>query len=169
MLLLLLILLSLIWGAVLFFLGYAASFFLKTKWLRYVSGLVVVLLLFTVPIRDELSGAKEFEDLCAHGGIYSIPKDAEGKKFDLMYRSTPYENISGYSRPVRVKTISFVDAASGQAMAVAKAYSAGGGWLVQKKIFVLTSTDGPLIGRSECLPAESEEIRRQKITNKLVN
>jgi energy-coupling factor transporter transmembrane protein EcfT len=158
-----------IWGAFLFCLGYFATFFINKKWLRFIFGILAAALLFTFPIRDELKGSDEFEALCSSGGVYQIKKSAEGKKFDLIYQATPYKSIYGYSRPVKEKTISFIDAASGEVIAVAKGYSAGGGWLVRNKILASTSINGPLIGRNECRPPPDEEFRRQKITNKLVN
>jgi hypothetical protein len=164
-----LILLLLVWGAFLFYFGYYTSFFGGKKWLRAAIGVIVMVTLFTFPVRDELKGMDEFEALCARGGVYDIPKSAEGKAFDLAFQATPYKSLSGYALPIREKTISFVDVASGEVVAAAKVYAVSGGWLVQKKILALTSTNGPLLGRSDCRPPDSEEVRLQKITNKMVN
>jgi hypothetical protein len=160
---------SLLWGALLFLTGYVLTFWIKKRWIRALIGLAVLAALFTLPVRDEIKGQEEFEALCRAGGVYQISPKAEGKKFDLLFTATEYTNLAGYSRPVKEATTSYVDAVSGEVVATAKVYVAGGGWLVQKKIIVLSSTDGPLIGRSQCFPPDSEEIRRQKITNKVIN
>ena len=158
-----------VWGVVLFSAGYFLTFWIKKKWIRALIGVTVVAALFTLPVRDEIKGQEEFEALCKAGGVYQISPKAEGKKFDLLFSATAYKNLAGYARPVKEATTSYVDAASGEVVATAKAYVAGGGWLVQKKIIALSSTDGPLIGRSQCFPPDSEEIRRQQITNKVIN
>jgi hypothetical protein len=157
------------WGASLFGLGYLLTFPIKKKWIRALVGVAAVATFFTLPVRDELKGKEEFEALCAAGGVYQISPKTEGKKLDLMFNATPYKALTGYARPVSEKTVSYFDASTGEVVASAKAYSAGGGWLVQKKIIVLTSTDGPLIGRSQCFPPDSEEARRQQITSQVLN
>jgi hypothetical protein len=156
-------------GRVSFLFWLLCLIFVGKKWLRAAIGVIVMVTLFTFPVRDELKGMDEFEALCARGGVYDIPKSAEGKAFDLAFQATPYKSLSGYALPIREKTISFVDVASGEVVAAAKVYAVSGGWLVQKKILALTSTNGPLLGRSDCRPPDSEEVRLQKITNKMVN
>jgi hypothetical protein len=159
----------LVWAIVLFGVGYLLSFWVKRRWIRTLVGAVVVSALFTLPVRDEIKGSEEFEALCKVGGVYQISPAASGKKFDLLYNSTPFKQLAGYTRPVEEKALTYADATNGEVLASAKAYAAGGGWLVQKKLFALTSTDGPLLGRSQCFPPDSEEVRRQQITNKVLN
>jgi hypothetical protein len=159
----------LVWAIVLFVAGYLLSFWVKRPWIRTLVGVVAVSALFTLPFRDEIRGAEEFEALCKAGGVYQISPAASGKKFDLLYSSTPFKQLAGYTRPIKEATFTYADATSGEVIASAKAYVAGGGWLVQKKLFALTSTDGPLLGRSQCFPPDSEEVRRQQITNRVLN
>jgi len=159
----------LIWATVLFGIGYFVSFWARRTWIRALVGAVMVPAFFTLPIRDELKGSDEFEALCKAGGVYQISPAASGRKFDLLFNATPYSHLTAYSRPVKEATLTYADAATGEVLASAKAYVAGGGWLVQRRLFALTSTDGPLIGRSQCFPPDSEEMRRQQITNKVLN
>ena len=159
----------LLWGSFLLGAGYFLTFWIKKKWIRALIAFAVASVFFTLPVRDELKGQEEFEALCKAGNVYQIPPSAVGKKFDLMFSATDYKALSGYTRPVEEKTITYVDAASGEVVATAKAYSAGGGWLVQKKIVVLSSTDGPLLGRDQCTPPAEERVRLREVTNKLLN
>jgi hypothetical protein len=158
-----------IWGALLFGVSYFLTFWIGNKWIRAVIGVAVMASLFTLPVRDELKGREEFEALCKAGGVYQISPKAAGKKFDLVFSATEYKSLPGYARPVKEAITSYSDAASGEVVATAKVYVAGGGWLVQKKVIALTSTDGPLIGRSQCFPPDSEEWRRQQITNQVMS
>lgn len=158
-----------IWGSLLFSAGYFLAARIKKRWIRAAIGVAVLGVFFTLPILDELKGQQEFEALCKSGGIYKILPNAEGKKFDLLYSSTDFKRLAGYARPVDEKTVTYSDAASGEVIATAKAYAAGGGWLVQKRIIALSSTSGPLFGREQCFPPDQEEARRQRITNRVLN
>ncbi len=95
--------------------------------------------------------------------------EAYQKKFDLVVDATPYRELTGYSRPVKEMTITYSNSTTGEVVATARAYAAGGGWLVQKKVIALTSTSGPLLGRDECFPPATERARLRQITSKLVN
>jgi hypothetical protein len=128
--------------------------------------------LFTLPLRDEIKGAQEFEALCKTGGVYQISPNAVGKKFDLKYSSSGYTNLSGYSRPVEEKTISYIDVATGEVVATAKAYLAKGGWIVRQGWLRNSGGgDGALIGRPQCFPPSDadQERRLQAVTNKILN
>lgn len=159
-----------LWVAVLFFVG---SFFTrslnKNKSIRKLAIFIFICVFFTLPIIDEIKGAKEFEELCEAGGIYQISPGTEGKKFDFVYGSTPNQRLTGYARPVEEISITYTDAATGKVIATAKAYVAHGGWLVRTLGFSLSSTNGPLLGRNQCFPTASERARLGEITNKVLN
>ncbi len=162
----------LFWGLILFSAGYYLTFWIRKKWIRMVVGLVVLLALFTLPIRDELKGKEEFEGLCKSGGVYQISPKAVGKKFDLMYRSTDFTRLAGYVRPIEESTISYTDVATGEVVATAKAYVAKGGWLVRHGLLKNSGGgDGAIWGRPQCFPPVSarEQARLRDITNKVVN
>lgn len=163
---LLLLLVGGLWGATLFFSAYFLTFFIPNKGIRLVIGLVAMIGLFTLPLRDEIKGAEEFEELCKTGGVYQISPNAVGKKFDLKFSATQYTALVGYSRPVEEATISYTDTATGEVIATAKAYVAKGGWLVRQG-FLRNSGggDGALLGRPQCLPSETEGNRLAAIAN----
>jgi hypothetical protein len=157
-----------LWAAVLFSIGYFLSFPIKHKGIRFAIGVLVTVLLFTLPIRDELKGKEEFEALCKNNAVFVISPRAEGKQFDLKVSSSPLKPLTGYSRPVSESTIWYTDAATGEVMATGKSYQASGGWLVQHKVY-LTSQTGPLLGRSDCSALTDAPDREVKaITNNLV-
>ena len=160
------------WGAALYFATYYLTFFIEKKRTRVLIGFATMVLLFAAPVWDELKGRAEFEALCKTGGVYQITPNATGKKVDLKYSSTDSQPLAGFTRPVAEKTISFSDVTTGEIVATAKAYSAGGGWLVRSGgQNPLTGGSGPLIGRGQCFPGdEPEQARRvHAITNKIVN
>lgn len=161
-----------VWGAALYFAAYYLTFFIQKKRTRVLIGATTTAILFLAPVWDEIKGRAEFEALCKSGGVYQIAPGAVGKKFDLRYSSTDSKPLAGFSRPVTEKTVSFADVTTGEIVASAKAYSAGGGWLVRSGgQNPLTGGSGPLIGRGQCFPGdEPEQARRvHAITNKIVN
>lgn len=166
-----------LWGATLFFSAYFLTFFIPKKWIRQVIGTVAVIGLFTLPVRDEIKGAEEFEALCKAGGVYQISPKAIGKKFDLKFSATKNKKLEGFTRPVEEITISYTDVASGEVVATAKAYIAKGGWLVQKGwIRNSGGGDGALNGRPQCFPDDGlnqedvTQVRRLRaITNKIID
>ena len=169
---LLLLLVGGLWGAVLYFSAYFLTFFIPKKWIRQVIGTVAVIGLFTLPMRDEIKGAQEFEALCRVGGVYQISPNAIGKKFDLKYSSTAIKKIEGFTRPVEEITISYTDAISGEVVATGKAYIAKGGWLVRHGLLRNSGGgDGAFSGRPQCFPPSNaeQETRLQAITNKVIN
>lgn len=166
---LLLLLLGGLWAAALYFSAYLLTFFIPKKWIRQMIGAVAVVSLFTLPLRDEIKGAEEFEALCKTGGVYQISPNAVGKKFDLQFSATTYTPLSGYSRPVEEATISYADITTGEVMATAKTYVAKGGWLVRQGWLKNSGGgDGAFLGRPQCLPSDEEAARLQAITNKAV-
>lgn len=159
-----------VWTLVLYCVAYLATYPLKRH--KGTRALVILILMgagFTLPIWDELKGKEEFEALCSAGGVYQIVPETEGKKFDLIYASTPNRKLTGYARPVEEKTITYTDAATGNVIATAKAYIASGGWLVRTIGFSVSSTDGPLMGRDQCFPSGDQRAKLRKITNKVLN
>jgi hypothetical protein len=172
MIFLLILWVAVIWVVVLYLVGYLLTFFIKPKWIRHVAGLVVLMSLFTWPLRDEMEGEKEFEALCKTGGVYQISPSAVGKKFDLSFSSTALKPLSGFVRPVEETTIIYTDVASGEVIATAKGYSAKGGWLVRKGWLRNSGGgDGAFLGRDQCFPPSNleQELRLTAIKNKVVN
>lgn len=158
-----------IWGALLYNFGYYASFAVKRKWVRQVIGAAVTLGLFTLPLNDEIAGAKEFEALCNSGGAYQIAPSAFEKKFDLKSNYSENKKLSGYSQPVEEIAIVFSDIATGNEIATAKAYVAKGGWLVQRGWLKNSGGgDGAFLGRPQCFPSETEGNRLSAVVNKFV-
>ena len=169
---LLILLAGSLWGAILFFTAYLLTFFISKRWIRAAIGFIAVFGLFTLPMRDEIKGAQEFEALCKAGGVYQISPNAVGKKFDLRYSSTEKKKLEGLTRPVEEMTISYADVATGEVVATGKAYIAKGGWLVQHRLLMNSGGgDGAFIGRPQCFPpADAEQERRlQAVTNKIIN
>ena len=161
-----------IWGAALFAAGYFLTFWIKKKWIRVVIGVAVTAGLFTLPVRDEIKGQEEFEALCKAGGIYEISPNAAGKKLDLIYSSTEFRRLTGYTRPIEESTITYTDVATGETVASAKAYLAKGGWLVRHGWLKNSGGgDGALWGRPQCFPPASaqEQARLRDITYKVMN
>lgn len=165
-------------------LGVLIAWFMTAKWLagqathrmavgipRYSARAVLTAVLFVAPVADEILGVYQFEALCATGGVYQIAPEAQGKKFDLLYGSTPNKKLTGYVRPVEEMTITYTDVTTDKVVASAKAYVAHGGWLVRTLGFSTSSTSGPLMSRSQCFPGDvPEQARRQQaITNKILN
>lgn len=159
-----------LWGATLFFGTYLLTFFIPNKGIRAAIGVVAMIGLFTLPMRDEIKGAEEFEALCKTGGVYQISPNAVGKKFDLKSSDTGYKKLSGYTRPVEEMTIVYTDRTTGEVVATVKAYFAKGGWLVQHRLLMNSGGgDGAFVGRPQCFPSDQEAARLQAITNKAVN
>ena len=163
-------------------LGVLIAWFMTVKWLagratqRMTSGVprlfakaLLTVVFFVAPVIDEIVGVYQFEALCKEGGAYQIAREAEGKKFDLIYSSTPNRTLTEYARPIEEKTITYTDAATGSVIATAKAYFTQGGWLVKTIGFSTSSSSGPLIGRSQCFSSDLQEARIQAITNKVLN
>ncbi len=172
MIFLLILLAIAVWIVVLYGAGYFLTFFIKPKWIRHVIGLAVLVSLFTLPLRDEMEGEKEFEALCKTGGVYQIAPSAVGKKFDLRYSSTALKPLSGFLRPVEETTIIYTDVASGEVIATAKGFIAKGGWLVQKGWLRNSGGgDGAFLGRDQCFPPSTleQELRLTAIKNRVVN
>ena len=169
---LLLLLAGALWGGALFVSGYFLTFFIPNKGIRAGIGAIALIGLFTLPMHDEVKGAEEFEALCKTGGAYQISPNAIGKKFDLKYSSTENKRLAGYIRPVDERTISYTDVTTGALVATAKAYSAGGGWLVRiLGVNPMSGGTGSLVGRAQCYPPSNveQEFRLRAITNKIVN
>lgn len=172
MIFLLILLAIAVWIVVLYGAGYFLTFFIKPKWIRHVIGLAVLVSLFTLPLRDEMEGEKEFEALCKTGGVYQIAPSAVGKKFDLKSNYSENKKLSGYARPVEEISIVFSDIATGSEVATAKAYIAKGGWLVQRGWLKNSGGgDGAFLGRPQCFPWGDKEqaLRIEAITNKRIN
>jgi len=168
---LLLLLVGVLWGTALYFSAYFLTFFIPKKWIRQLIGTVAVIGLFTLPVRDEIKGAEEFEALCKVGGVYQISPNAIGKTFDLKSSYSDRKKLSGYSRPIEEEIISYTDVATGEVVAIGKAFFAKGGWLVRTiGVNPIVGGMGPLNGRSDCYPREvlEQELRLQAITNKRV-
>ena len=157
-----------LWTLVVFGLGHFLSFPIQNKTTRKKIGLWVAVLLFFLPILDELKGVQEFESLCKNNAVFEISPKAEGKKFDLKVSSSPLKPLTGYSRPVSESTIWYTDAASGDVMATGKQYATTGGWLVQHKVYLMSQT-GPLIGRGHCDPPDEEYRKLHTITQKILD
>lgn len=169
---LLILLAGALWGVALFVSGYFLTFFIPNKWIRAGIGVIALIGLFTLPMRDEVKGAEEFEALCKTGGTYQISPNSFGKKFNLKYSSTESKRLAGFIRPVEERNISYTDVATGDVVATAKAYSAGGGWLVRALgVNPMSGGTGSLLGRPQCYPPSNveQELRLRAITNKIVN
>lgn len=169
---LLILLVGGLWAATLFLLAYFLTFFIPNKGIRAAIGVVAMIGLFTLPMRDEIKGAEEFEALCKTGGVYQISPNAVGKKFDLKYRSTDSKSLSGVIRPVDEMTISFTDIATGEVVATGKAYIAKGGWLVRHRLLMNSGGgDGAFLGRPQCFPGDipGQAGRIHAITRKIVD
>ena len=170
--LLLILLAGGLWAATLFCLAYYLTFSIPNKGIRAAIGVVAMIGLFTLPMRDEIKGAEEFEVLCKTGGVYQISPNAVGKKFDLRYSSTEKKKLEELTRPVEEITISYTDVATGEVVATSKAYIAKGGWLVQHRLLMNSGGgDGAFIGRPQCFPPSDveQERRLQAVTNKIIN
>ena len=112
---------------------------------------------------------QEFEQLCKTGGVYQIAPEAIGKKFDLKYTSTDQISMLGTMRPVEEISIAYVDAATGETVATAKAYLARPGWLVRNH-WIPSPSGGsaPLFGRPQCFPNMEEGNCLKVIANKFI-
>lgn len=160
------------WGASLYFASYYLTFFIQAKRTRVLISITTMVLLFAVPVWDEIKGRTEFEALCKTGGVYQISPNAVGKKFDLKYSSSEHTNVSGQIRPVVEHTIFYTDVVTGAVVVTGKAYSAGGGWLVRAiGVNPTSGGTGPLIGRFQCFPDDSVEQARRlnAVINKVIN
>lgn len=161
-----------LWGITLFSAAYFLTFFMQKKWIRLAVGVVAVVGLFTLPLRDEIKGAEEFEALCQERAVYQIAPNAIGQKFDLKYSSTDGRSLSGVIRPVDEMSISFTDIATGEVVATGKAYIAKGGWLVRHRLLMNSGGgDGAFLGRPQCFPGDmpGQAGRIHAITRKIVN
>ena len=161
-----------IWSAALYTAGYYASYAVQRKRVRQLIGGVAVIGITTLVLWDEVRGTQEFEQLCKTGGVYQIAPEAVGKKFDLKYTSTEKAALQGTVRPVEEVSIAYIDVATGNAVATAKAYLARPGWLVRNRW--LPSPSGgaaPLFGRSQCFPGDESGQSKplHAITNKILN
>jgi hypothetical protein len=156
------------WAAILFSIGYFATFWIwrQWRWVRVLIGLVVMVSCYLLPVIDEIQGKKEFEALCKTGGTYQISPKAVGKKFDLIFKATENILLPGYSIPIEETTITYTDAATGEVVASVKAYIAKKGWFAR---LINYPESGPIWVRNQCFPADAEEARRQQITNKVLN
>ena len=159
-----------LWGGALFLGAYLLTFFIPNKWIRAAIGVVAMIALFTLPMRDEIKGAEEFEALCKKGGVYQISPNAVGKTFDLKSSDTGYSKLNGYTRPVEEMTVVYTDVKTGEVVATVKAYFAGGGWLVRHGLLKNSGGgDGAFLGRPQCFPSDQETARLQALTNKVAN
>lgn len=155
-----------LWAAFLFYIGsFLTRPLQKNKTIRKAAIFIFICVCFTLPILDEIKGAREFEELCAVGNVYQIAPWARGKKFDLKMDASPYKRLIGSARPVDERTITYTDKNTGEVIATSKAYAAYGGWLVQKMGFSLSTVSGPLIGRDQCIFSASQEARIREVTN----
>ena len=161
-----------VWVSLLFVFGYVLTFPLKKRWIRVTAGVAVAVVLFTLPMRDEIKGKEEFEALCRVGGVYQISPQADGKKFDLKSSYSEKMPLTGYARPVEEVIVTYTDIATDEVVATAKAYIAKGGWLVRRGWLMNSGGgDGAFLGRPQCFPGDSPEQahRLHAITNKIVN
>lgn len=169
---LIILLILVLWAGFLFLVGYGLTFRVDNKIMRMVAGGAAVVLLFLIPIYDEILGGSEFEELCKRGAVYKISAGAADKRFDLIYAASVPSIVPGLIRPANEIAISYTDVASGAIIATGKAFVAKGGWLVRRHWAVnMSGGDGPLLGRAQCFPGDQpEEARRlHAITNRIIN
>jgi hypothetical protein len=159
-----------IWSALLYNAGFYASFAIKRKSIRRALGITAVIAVTTLVLWDEIEGTREFERLCASGGVYQIAPEAIGKKFDLKSSYSDYIPVLGLTRPVDEQLIGYTDIASGSVMATGKAFFAKGGWMIRKGFLIDSSGGkGPLFGRSQCFPDQLQNKRLQEIANSFIH
>jgi hypothetical protein len=120
-----------VWVVVLYGAGYFFTFFIKPKWIRHVIGLAVLVSLFTLPLRDEMEGAKEFRKLCEDSAAMQIMQIESGKKFDLRYSITDGSMLKNFSLPIQEHFTKYTDASTEQVIATGKTYTLHGGRLVR--------------------------------------
>jgi hypothetical protein len=140
-----------VWVALLYGAGYFLSFFIKPKWIRHAIGLAVLIGLFTLPLRDEMEGAKEFRKLCMDSAAMQIVPTEPGKKFDLRYSITDGPMLKNFALPTQEQFTKYTDASTGQVIATGKTYTLYGGRMVR---FIGQNPMGtgnkPLLSESTC-------------------
>ncbi len=131
MIFLLILLAIVLWVVVLYGAGYFLTFFIKPKWIRHAIGLAVLVSLFTLPLRDEMEGGKEFRKLCRDSAAMQIMQTEPGKKFDLRYSITDGSMLKDFALPIQEHFTKYTDASTGQVIATGKTYTLYGGRIVR--------------------------------------
>lgn len=112
---------------------------------------ILVLILFPLPVIDEIVGAVQMNRLCEKNATYRLGvPDPEGRV--TRYRSDPQdERMSGTAVPIFHTRVYYVDTATGETVVTYDRYKAGAG-VLGRTFFSWSATGNPFIGRSYCSP-----------------
>jgi len=137
-----------LWG----FVSYKiSSFIIKKIKLKKYSKIVVAtltILLFFIPISDEIAGGIQFRSLCANDAMAYVNVDKSQNKELLEYSNEMV--MDGYILPTKKYEYFFKDIASGEVVVSWRRYSSAGGWLSRGVGF--NSSEMPFTFDGSCRP-----------------
>ena len=118
----------------------------------------VFLVLFALPLADEIVGLFQFQHLCRqHSGIQVDRAKAIGKTVHLA--PMPSEEVSGTWVKIVLQPIRFLEKASGEPVMSYSGLTAYGGWLI--RTLGISEKDKPLLFRGSCWPKETDRFMKE--------
>lgn len=117
----------------------------------------VALLLLAAPFVDEVIGKYQFEALCKANGIESVDvTKARGKRVKVDYGERRF--VDGTIMPIKVSSVLYADASSGEVLMQHKNYYAMGGWLMRYTPLSMGSPKPMFFGGNGCGFKRRDEI-----------
>lgn len=129
----------------------------EARW-RIPAHIGVFLVLFALPLVDEIVGLFQFQHLCRqHSGIHVDRAKAIGKTVHLA--PMPHEEVTGTWVKVVLQPIRFLETASGEPVMSYSGLTAYGGWLI--RALGISEKDKPLLFRGSCWPEETDRFMKE--------
>lgn len=149
---LLLIVVVAIWIAIVIWLARKfVSFLPDRSWRRFVQ-LGVFVMLFPLPLVDEIVGGWQFARLCKQHGTIQVDRE-KVKGATIYYVPTDSVDIKGLWLPVRHQAWRHVYKSTGAMAMQYDSFHATGGWLI--RTLRISEGNVPLLFRDSCYPQEN--------------
>ncbi|MFB9244126.1 hypothetical protein IV454_32410 [Massilia antarctica] len=147
--------LLLIWFGVLWWVVKGLTWRLDHRYKRLIS-LIVIVIVYPLPLADEIIGAIQFSKLCEHQVIYKDPDMEKKRGARLIFDPHEKRQIEGKALPMTSELWEFVNESDKSVMLSYVVFNTGQGRLTRHA--QLNEGGSPLIFSGVCYPKEDKNL-----------
>ena len=145
----------LIWFGVLWWVVKGLTWRVNHRYKRLIS-LIVTVVVYPLPLADEIVGAIQFSKLCEHQVTYKDPNMEKKIGSRLVYMHHEREKIDGRALPITSEIVEFVYESDQSLMFKYIVFRAGQGFFARN--FRLNEGGSPLAFSGVCYPKEMQTL-----------
>lgn len=142
------------------------SWIAQGRWRWPVAALLFVVL-FPLPVLDELIARPQIERLCREGAVLKIDEQKiKGRR--VKYSAEPlHADVPGIAIPMTYTKAVFRDEGTGEELGSRGSYAIKGGWFI--RALGISESNSPLIVEAYCAPSEGEHEAANRLGFKIIN